>query len=66
MTAKSMSYRTRLSASGQPLSRGRGSLTRLAIAAIFIGILVIELVAIGALLPAMVPHDAGASAHSTH
>jgi hypothetical protein len=65
MMAKSMSYRTRLAAPGQPLSRGQASLTRLAIAAIFIGILAIELVAIGASLPAMLPQDAGASVHGT-
>jgi hypothetical protein len=65
MMAKSMSYRTRRAAPGQPLSRGKESLTRLAVAAIFIGILAIELVAIGASLPAMLPQGAGASVHST-
>ena len=61
--AKSMSYRTRLAAPRQPLSRGKG--TRLAIAAIFIGILAIELVAIGASLPTRLPQDAGSLVQST-
>jgi hypothetical protein len=63
MMAKSMGYR--LAAPGQPLSRGQVSLTRLAIAAICIGVLAIELVAIGASLPAMLPQDAGTPVHST-
>jgi len=65
MMAKSMGCRTRLAAPRQLRSRGQVSLTRLAIAAIFIGILAIELAAIGASLPAMLPQDAGAPVHST-
>jgi hypothetical protein len=64
MMAKCMGYRTPFAAPGQPLSRGTASLTRLAIAAIFVGVLAIELVAIGASLPAMLQQDASAPVHS--
>jgi hypothetical protein len=60
MTAKSMGFRTRLATPGQPLASSQPSVTRLAIAAIVIGGFAIELVAIGASLPAMLPQDLAA------
>jgi hypothetical protein len=61
MMAKCMDFHSR----GAPQQRGQQSLTRLAVAAIFIGVLAIELVAIGASLPAMLPQDTGTGVHST-
>jgi hypothetical protein len=65
MMAQSVDYSTRLTPPPRHLSRGQQSLTRLAIAAIFIGIIAIELVAMGAFLPAALPQAAGTAVEAS-
>jgi hypothetical protein len=65
MTAKTMGLRTRLATPGQRLGSGQRSVTRLAIAAIVVGDFAIELVAIGASLPAMLTQDLAAPVYGS-
>jgi hypothetical protein len=63
--AKSVGYQASPAASRPPVCRRNASLTRVAIAAIFVGVFAIELVAIGASLLAMLPQDVGRPVNGT-